>query len=80
MTQNDRFEKSASCPDNEILLAYQRDELNSSAADEVEHHLRGCEFCLLLLDLLAYHPREAAIPPDPPPLPESLLKKLRRLH
>ncbi|HWQ34230.1 MAG TPA: hypothetical protein VNQ79_15385 [Blastocatellia bacterium] len=80
MNQNDRFEKTAACPDNELLLAYRRGEAVSSEAAEIERHLRGCEFCLLTLELLTFYPPDPLIPPDPPPVPKNLIGKLRRLR
>lgn len=78
MNQNDRFARSADCPDHALLLAYQRHELNAHATEELEVHFQDCEFCLLMTELLEHHPREALTPPDPPPVPESLIKHLRR--
>lgn len=74
--QNDRFAKTADCPDNEILLAYERAELSGAQAESVRQHLCECEFCLLMLDLLAFHPQGNPGLPDVPPLPEKLSRML----
>lgn len=78
MPQDVRFEKSPTCPDNEQLLAYQRQALSPAEAGDVATHLQDCEFCLLLLDLLASHPESAPLPPDPPPVPDGLRQLFSR--
>jgi hypothetical protein len=72
MTPTPRFEKTPLCPTNEQLLAYQRQELNPADAGLVTAHVADCEFCFLLLDLLAHHPPGKVLPPDPPPLANRL--------
>ena len=78
MTQNARFEKYASCPANEQLLAYRRGELNAAEADHVAAYVQACEFCFLLLDLIEFHPEGDPLPIDPAPMPESLRHLLSR--
>lgn len=80
MNQSDRFEKTATCPDNERLLAYRRNQASDSDAARIAHHVQGCEFCLLTLELLAFHPAEPLTPPSPPSVPKSLSEKLRRFR
>ncbi len=80
MNQTDRFEKTAACPDNELLLAYRRNQASDFAAARIARHVQDCEFCLLTLELLAFHPAEPLAPPSPPPVPKSLSEKLRHFR
>jgi len=66
-----RFEKSPGCPENEQLLAFERG-TDGADAPAVADHLKICEFCSLLLDLLRSHPEELPVVTPPPPMPEAL--------
>lgn len=75
MNSRSRFEKTAACPTNEALLAYQRGARRRR--DVIAAHLVECEFCTLLLDLLRAHPGSEPPPSEPPPLPDDLRRALR---
>lgn len=75
MNSPQRFEKTAACPTNETLLAYQRGTERDRQA--VATHLAACEFCALLVEALRTHPPDQS-PPVPPPVPDEFRRTMRR--